>query len=119
MSSDKYYEIYNSIQNLDSKIRFVTIVDNQGHLMFGGQKEGITNHLKPEYQKESLRHVMDAWRLRNKFSDYIGKGKYAIVEYEKIKRISMPLNDDKLIYLTTETDIDHDALIRDIKKIIE
>jgi adenine specific DNA methylase Mod len=32
----------------------------------------------------------------------IGKGKYVLAEYEKIKRITMPLNDEHLLYITTE-----------------
>lgn len=119
MESEKYHKIYQEIQNLDPKIRFVTIIDYQGRLLFGGQKEGITNYLKPDFQKESLRHAMDAWKLRDKFTDFIGKGKYALVVYEKIKRITIPLESDKIIYLTTEPEVDHDRLIKNIMKILE
>jgi len=62
---------------------------------------------------------MDAWKLCNKYSDFIGKGKYVIAEYEKLKRITIPLKDDKLIYLTTEPDVDHDTLMKNILTIIE
>lgn len=86
--------------------------------MFGGQREGVTNYLKPDFQKESLRHALDAWKLRDKYTDFIGKGKYAIAEYEKIKRITIPFESDKIIYITTETDIDHDKIIKDIIEII-
>ena len=119
MESEKYHKIYQEIQNLDPKIRFVTIIDYQGRLLFGGQKEGITNYLNPDFQKESLRHAMDAWKLRDKFTDFIGKGTYAIVAYEKIKRITIPLESDKIIYLTTEPDVDHDTIIKNIMKILE
>ena len=116
--SEKYYRIYQDIQNIDSKIRFVTIIDYHGRLIFGGQKEGVTNYLKPDFQKESLRHALDAWKLRDKYTDFIGKGKYAIAEYEKIKRITIPFEHDKIIYITTETDADHDKIIKDITKMI-
>ena len=119
MESDKYSRIYGSIQNLDPKIRFITIVDYEGRLIFGGQKEDISNYLKPEYQKESLRQAMDSWKLRDKFSDFIGKGKYAIAEYEKIKRITIPFEDKKIIFLTTEIDVDHNKLIKKIQDIIQ
>lgn len=116
--SKKYYDLYQHIQNLDSKIRFVTIIDYQGRLVFGGQKEGVTNYLKPDYQKESLRHALDAWKLRDKFTDFIGKGRYAVAEYEKIKRITIPFESDKIIYVTTEPDADHDALIKNILELV-
>jgi hypothetical protein len=32
----KFYKFYNSIMNLDNKIRFVTIVDKSDVIIFGG-----------------------------------------------------------------------------------
>lgn len=62
-------------------------------LMMSGQREYVSNDLTPDLQKESLRHAMDTWKLSGKFSDFIGKGKFAIAEYEKIKRITISLED--------------------------
>ncbi len=112
------YELYKSIMDLDDGIRFVTIVDSEGKLLFGGQREGISNYLKPDHQKDSLRHAIEAWQLRNKFSNYIGNAKYAIAEYDKIKRITIPIGDDKLIYITTEPNVDHTKLIENIRHLL-
>ena len=106
-----FQKIYYEIMKLSSGIRFVTIVDFNGRLMWGGQREGISNYLNPQSEKESLRHTIQAWTIRNKFSDAIGKGKYALAEYEKIKRITIPIDKNHLIYLTTEVNVDHDKLI--------
>lgn len=114
-----FQKIYNEIMKLNSKIRFVTIIDFSGRLMFGGQREGISNYLSPQAEKESLRHAIEAWKTRNKFSDSIGEGKYALAEYEKIKRITMPFDKNHLVFLTTEIDIDHNALISDILELIK
>lgn len=118
MESEKYEKLYDAIISLDPKIRFITIIDYDGRPLFGGQKEGISDYLSPSFQKDSLRLAMDAWKLRDKFSDFIGKGKYAMVEYEKLKRITFPLKDEKLIYLTAEVEVDHNTLIKNILKII-
>ena len=48
----KFYKFYNSIMNLDDKIRFVTIVDKSGMIIFGGQREGVKNYLSEEAQKK-------------------------------------------------------------------
>jgi len=119
IESEKYHKLYETIQNLDSKIRFVIIIDYSGRPLFGGQREGITNYLKPSFQRESLRQAMDAWKLRNKFSDFIGRGKYAFAEYDKLKRITIPLDEDKIIYITCEPEINHDELIKSILRLIE
>ncbi len=42
-----------------------------------------------------------------------------MAEYEKLKRITFPLKDKKLIYLTAELEVDHDTLIKNMLKIIE
>ncbi|MFY9300878.1 MAG: hypothetical protein WAO91_06790 [Candidatus Nitrosotenuis sp.] len=112
-----YKNIYENIMNLDSKIRFVTIIDIEGRLMFGGQREGVTNYLTPSEERESIRHAIDAWKLRTKFSGSIGAGKYALAEYEKIKRITIPLDDKHIIYMTTEIEADHSAIIAEILKL--
>ncbi|MDH3855927.1 MAG: hypothetical protein OES27_07385 [Nitrosopumilus sp.] len=59
----KFYKFYNSIMNLDNKIRFVTIVDKSDVIIFGGQREGVKNYLSEEAQKKSIKHILDSWFL--------------------------------------------------------
>ena len=113
-----YYKLYQSILNLNSKIRFVTIIDLDGRLIFGGQKDGIQNYLLPEDQKKSLQSASKMWNLRNQFSGFIGKGKYAMAEYEKVKRYTIPLDNAHLLYITTEPDLDHDLFVNNIFKLL-
>jgi hypothetical protein len=41
----------------------------------------------------------------------VGKGKYAMAEYEKIKRITFPLENYHLLLITTEIEADHGKMI--------
>ena len=102
----KFYKLYNSIMNLDDRVRFVTIIDKSGTIIFGGQREGVKNYLSEREQKKSLKHILDSWFLRNQFYEGIGDGKYAMAEYEKVKRFTFPLNNSYFLYITTEPDID-------------
>ncbi len=106
-----FNKLYEDIMNTDPKIRFVSILDYDGRPMRGGQREGISNYLSPDAEKKSIRHAIESWQLRSQFSNSIGEGKYAIVEYEKIKRITIPLDKNHLIYMTTEVDADHSMII--------
>ena len=81
----KFYKFYNSIMNLDDKIRFVTIVDKSGVIIFGGQREGVENYLSEEAQKKSIKHILNSWFLRNELSEEIGSGKYATADMKKSK----------------------------------
>jgi hypothetical protein len=109
-----YNEIYSKILSAESKTRMVTVCDNNGKILFSKHKEGVTNLLTPEESKRSLEMAVNAWKTRSQLANKIGKGKYVLAEYEKIKRITMPLDDDHLLYITTETDADHNKILTSI-----
>ena len=110
----KFYKLYNSIMNLDDRVRFVTLIDKSGTIIFGGQREGVKNYLLEKDQKKSLKHILDSWFLRNQFYEGIGDGKYAMAEYEKVKRFTFPLNNSYFLYITTEPDIDSCFFVENI-----
>ncbi|MFN3654101.1 MAG: DUF6659 family protein [Candidatus Nitrosotenuis sp.] len=114
-----YKKLYERIMSVHPNIRFVTIVDTEGRLMAGGQRNGISNYLTPEEERQSIRHAIDAWRLRTIFTGSIGNGKYSLTEYEKIKRITLPIDNQHLIYMTAEVDVNHTFIINEILKIVE
>jgi hypothetical protein len=104
--------------NLDPQIRLVTICDISGKIIFSDHRSGVKNLLTPEESKRSLEMAVNGWKERNKLSSKIGRGKYVLAEYEKIKRITMPLGDDThLLYITTEPGADHDRIIQGLTKI--
>ena len=111
-----YEKMYEDIINIDPRIRLVTICNSNGRVMYSDHREGIRNLLTPEESKESLELAVNAWKTRTKLASKIGKGKYVLAEYEKIKRITMPLGDDDnhLLYITTEVQADHSNIIRRI-----
>ncbi len=96
---------------LDPKIRFATVFDMNGDVKVSGNRKGVTNLLTPEESQKSLQLAINAWKSRNEVSDKIGKGKYALVEYEKIKRITMPIDQDHILYITTDVEADHAPII--------
>lgn len=115
----RFYKFYDSIMNLDKRVRFVIILEKTGAILYGGQKEGIKNYLSEKDQKKSLEHVLNAWFLRNQISDGIGLGKYAVAEYEKVKRFTFPLNNSYFLYITTEPDLNSCEFVDNILNMIE
>ncbi|HEY6885534.1 MAG TPA: hypothetical protein VI278_15985 [Nitrososphaeraceae archaeon] len=111
-----YEKMYEDIINIDPRIRLITICNSNGRVMYSDHREGIKNLLTSEESKESLELAVNAWKTRTKLASKIGKGKYVLAEYEKIKRITMPLGDDDnhLLYITTEVQADHSNIIRRI-----
>jgi predicted transcriptional regulator len=112
----KYEEIYSKILNLEPQTRMVTVCDNDGKIVFSQHREGVTNLLTPEESKRSLEMAVNAWKTRSQLISKIGKGKYVLAEYEKIKRITMPLDESHLLYVTTEASADHNKILDGILK---
>jgi len=108
---------YTDIINIDPKIRLVTLCDTNGKIMYSRHRQGVTNLLSNEESKKSLELAMNAWKTRSELAPKIGKGKYVLAEYEKIKRITMPFGNDLLLYLTTEVEADHSNILNRIRKL--
>jgi hypothetical protein len=109
-----YQKLQVDIMNIDPKIRLVTICDINGKVMFSDHRQGVKNLLSTEESKESLELAANSWKIRSKLAPKIGKGKYVLAEYEKIKRITIPLGDNHLLYITTEPEADHLNIINRI-----
>jgi hypothetical protein len=102
---------------IDSKIRFATIFDVNGIVLYSAHRDGVTNMLSPEENQKSLDQAVSAWKNRNEFANKIGRGMYVLAVYEKIKRITMPLDDEHLLYITTEVNANHDKIIEKALKL--
>ena len=113
-----YDNLCRSILQMDSKVRFAGICDVSGEIKYGGQKEGVKNILTNEETRKSNLQALARWGLRNSLSSKIGRGKYAMAEYEKIKRITIPLDDDHLLLITTEVEADHAQIISNTLKLL-
>ena len=114
-----YQKLQSDIMNIDPKIRLVTICDINGKVMSSDHRQDVKNLLSPEESKESLELAANSWKIRSKLAPKIGKGKYVLAEYEKMKRITMPLNDNHLLYVTTEPEADHMSIIRNIEEMVK
>jgi hypothetical protein len=112
-----YQKIYQDIMSLDRNIRMVTICDTDGKIMYSDHRPGVTNLLTPDESKKSLEMAVNAWKSRSQLAPKIGRGKYVLAEYEKIKRITMPLGERHLVYVTTELRANHDNIISQIVRL--
>ena len=111
-----YKKLYEEMINFDPKIRLITICDLDGKIMYSDHRQGVQNLLTPEESKKSLDLAIKAWKTRSELAPKIGKGKYVLAEYEKIKRITMPLGEDHILYITTEVEADDRGIIDKVRK---
>lgn len=121
-----YKKLYEDIISIDPHIRLVTICDSNGKIMYSEHRPGVTNLLTTDESKESLELAINSWKKRIKLAPKIGKGRYVLAEYQRIKRITIPLGGGEsaeeshghyLLYITTEIDADHSNIIKSIGQI--
>jgi len=112
-----YKSLHQNIMRIDPKIRFATIFDMDGKVLYSAHRDGVTNLLSQEENKKSLELAVSAWKARTEFAGKIGKGQYVLAAYEKIKRITMPLDDEHLLYITMEINANHDYIIEKALKL--
>ena len=113
-----YEKLCNDVLSLDTKLRFVGVCDNTGEIINGGLREGIKTFLTDEEIKKANLISLQRWRLHNTLADRIGKARYAMEEYEKVKQITMPLEDEHLLLISTEVDADHGKIIESAIQLI-
>ena len=114
-----YSKLCQQIMALDPRVRFAGICDDTGEILYGGQREGVKDLLSREETRRSNLQALARWGLRYTLASKIGLGKYAMAEYENIKRITVPLDNDHLLLVTTEVDLDHEKIINDILKLVQ
>ena len=113
-----YEKLCHDVLDLDPKVRFVGICDNTGEIKNGGLREGVQSILTDEEIKKANLITLARWRLHNKLADRIGKARYAMEEYEKVKQITMPLEDEHLLLISTEVDAEHGKIIESAIQLI-
>lgn len=107
--------------NMDkSLVRYCVILNSTGEKICGGYRETITT---PMLNDEELKMVHfyagQRWNTRKNLTHKIGHTKYAMAEYDKIKRITFPLDENHLLMVSTEISIDHQKIINQILDLIK
>ena len=112
-----YQSLQEQAMKISPSIRYATITDLNGRVKSSSHKKGVKNLLTTKESLQSLKSSANIWKARNNISKKIGRGKYALAEYEKIKRIVIPIDDAHLLYLTTSPRADHSKIISKATKL--
>ena len=99
-----YEHLLTKIMNSDVNIRHSIVTDIEGRIITTNHRDGITNYLSQEETEASLQRAATAWKGRKELSPKIGNGMYAVAAFEKITRITFPLFDENLIFVSMGSD---------------
>ncbi len=113
-----YDKLCSQIFEFDPKFRFVAVYDFWAECLAGGMRKDVDNLLPEKVTKNLINQALLRWKSRKTTEEWVGKAKYAMAEYEKVKRITFYFNENELLLLSTEADADHELIIKNIKKLI-
>jgi hypothetical protein len=108
----------NGIFEVDEKIRFVGIIDQMGKLVVGNMKNGLPSLERDDgsirlYLGYAINNI-----LRRDFDNVFGKVLYTFSEREKIKLLTVPI-DNYLLLVSIDKLSDHVKLINKIMDVIK
>ena len=116
MNFDEFYE---QIMNVDESIMYAVILSKNGENLCGGYRKERTPILTEDELKMVHFYAVQRWDTRKNIEHRIGKTKYSMGEYDKMKRISFPINDRYLLMVHTEIENDHQKIISEILNLIK
>lgn len=111
-------KLFSDVLNVDSDIRYAAIQNNAGMIITGGFRENVTPILNDEDIQMMHYYASQRWQTRKNIEHKIGPAKYALAEYNEIKRISFPIDEKHLLMVTTEINADHNNIISKILELI-
>lgn len=113
-----FNRLLTDVLKTDSTIRYAAIQNVAGEKIAGGFRENISPILSNEELRMMHYYASQRWETRKNIEHKIGKTKYAMAEYEKLKRITFPIDEKYLLMLATEINTDHTNVIIKVLELI-
>lgn len=113
-----YEQLCKKILDLDKQIRFAAVFNSDIEKIAGGMRKGIKTLTPESITKLSVEQSFIRRDTRIRMREWIGLPKYALAEYEKIKRFTFYLDDNKLLLVSTELALDSNSFVTAVIKLI-
>jgi len=97
-------------------IRYVTIASLNGKILISEHRKSVKTALSKSESRQSLMMAARSWKQRKTLAKKIGRCKYVIAEYDRVKRITLPAGKNHLIYITTDPKANVSSLITRVRK---
>ena len=114
-----YDKLCMDVLAIDSSMRFATVYTENGDVVGVGMRRDKESLLTPEEATMSLYYSKHIFEIHENLFHIIGKEKYTMTEYARVKMLSVPLQDDNLLLVSIETKGDHFKIIDHTLKVVE
>lgn len=100
------------------EVRFAMIVQD-GVKKFGGYRYNTIGILNSKELDQSIWYAHERMAGRKMAEHKLGKTRYAMAEYEKVKRMTFPLDSKTLLLVSIDVKSNHDEIIKKILKMLK
>ena len=96
--------LVDNIMDANHFIRFAAVFDMSGNLRASKERPGVTKMLSVDETKNWASMAINSWKNREQLYPLIGEGQYVLAVYKNLKRITMPVGKNHLVYVTFDVD---------------
>ncbi len=114
-----FERLQKQVMSLDPDVRLAIILNRSGERVCGGYRENLKTFLTPDELSMVLFHACQRWEGRKHLVHKIGNARYSMTEYEKVKRMSFPLDENHMMLVSTGIAVDHTKIINDVLNLIK
>ena len=100
---EKHEKLLDMLMNFNPLVRFSAVCSKDGKIEWSSQRKDVTNIIPIEKTKASIVRAVESWKAREELSENgTGRGMYNITAFEKIKRITIPLDEEHILFISTD-----------------
>ena len=119
MYNVNYNKLCTDVFSIDYSIRFASVYTKSGDMVGGGMRGDRESLLRPEEATMSHYYSRQMFEIRKNLSHIIGKEKYSMSEHAEVMMITVPLEDDNLLFISIEPKSNHCQIIEHVLKVVE
>ena len=100
----RYEKLLNMLMDFDNSIRFAAISNTSGEILWHSKRDGAKIMVPLSETKKTLQREGSDWIDRCKLEEKnnLGRAMYHIASFEKIKRITMPIDAFHLLFISVD-----------------
>jgi hypothetical protein len=116
--------IYDTIMNMDQRIRFVGVLDKNARIIEGGMRKNVSPLLDADKNDLFYLHVLSHLKELNDFKNALGGVKYIYIQMDKISFVTMSLKNEEeeenslMLLVSMEPDMNPSFIVPSIRNVL-
>ena len=102
----RYEKLLDMLMDYNGSIRFAAISDTDGTILWHSKRNDVKLKVPLAETKKAMKREAEDWMDRSKLEDRndLGRAMYHITSFEKIKRITIPIDAFHLLFVSVDNE---------------